>query len=89
MFRLHRSQPWPPTLDLTTVRETLSYVHEDVSRVPGLEKVAAALQVTLDEIAHAERSHSGPVIGTVMAARFFPRMAARAKLPRPPADGRR
>lgn len=72
MFRITRSQPWPPTIDLATVRETLVYMHDDMKRVPGLEAVAAALATTLDEIAAAEKQTGRPAHLSPMAARFMP-----------------
>lgn len=72
MFRIPRSNPWPPVLDLATVRETLHYIHDDMTRVPGLERVANALETALVEIEAAERNAKPPVIGP-LAARFLPR----------------
>lgn len=72
MFRIPRSNPWPPVLDLATVRETLHYMHDDMTRVPGLERVASALKAALTEIEAAERNAKPPVIGP-FAARFLPR----------------
>ncbi len=37
MFRISRTRPWPPTIDLSTVRETLMYMRDDARAVPGLE----------------------------------------------------
>lgn len=72
MFRIPRRNPWPPTLDLATVRETLAYMHDDMNRVPGLERVASALETVLEEIETAERNAKPPVINP-NAARFLPR----------------
>ena len=71
MFRISRSQPWPPTIDLATVRETLVYMHDDMKRVPGLEGVAAAMASTLREIDAAERTRE-PAPLSPTAARFMP-----------------
>ncbi|MEQ1710306.1 MAG: hypothetical protein ABL908_02775 [Hyphomicrobium sp.] len=74
MFRIPRSQPWPPAIDLSTVRETLLYMHDDMKRVPGLEGVASALAATLDEITTAEKQaqKARPAHLSPMAARFMP-----------------
>lgn len=74
MFRIPRSQPWPPAIDLATVRETLLYMHDDMKRVPGLEAVAAALEATLSEIETAERTANRTRRAELspMAARFMP-----------------
>jgi hypothetical protein len=44
-----------------------------MQRVPGLEKATAALSNALDEIRAAEAGFPKPVIGSTLAARFFPR----------------
>lgn len=74
MFRIPRSQPWPPAIDLGTVRETLLYMHDDMKRVPGLEAVAAALKSTLAEIETAERqaNQSRRADLSPIAAKFMP-----------------
>ena len=43
-------------LDLSTVRELLAYMHDDLRRTPGLERAAAALDTALAEIERAERN---------------------------------
>jgi hypothetical protein len=73
MFRIPRSHPYPPTIDLGTVRETLAYIHDDASRVPGLEKLTAALETAMAEATAAEHAVKGPVFGAMTHARFFPR----------------
>lgn len=71
MFRIARHHPWPPTIDLTTVRETLCYMRDDARAVPGLEGVAAALAAALDEVEEAERRLK-PAKLSPFAARFLP-----------------
>jgi hypothetical protein len=71
MFRIPRSHPWPPAIDLSTVRETLLYMHDDMKRVPGLENVAGALANTLAEIEAAEQRQP-PLTKATVAARFMP-----------------
>lgn len=72
MFRISRKSPWPPSIDLSTVRETLRYIEDDARRVPGLERVAAAITATIKEIEDAERKVK-PVALKPMTARFLPR----------------
>lgn len=72
MFRIPRRNPWPPVVDLGTVRETLSYMKDDMQRVPGLERVASAIEATLKEIDRA-RPPSPVQPLTPIAARFMPR----------------
>jgi hypothetical protein len=43
-------------LDLSTVREMLAYMHDDLRRTPGLERAAAALDTAIAEVERAERS---------------------------------
>ncbi|MBL8566151.1 MAG: hypothetical protein JNM89_10590 [Hyphomicrobiaceae bacterium] len=72
MFRIPRAKPYPPQIDLSTVRETLAYMHDDMCRVPGLEKLRDALGVAIEEAAAAER-HAPPLVEGAFAARFLPR----------------
>lgn len=65
MFKIPRPHSWPPALDLTTVRDTLDYMREDVARIPGLERIAAALEDALVEIEVVEREQQ-------QKARFIP-----------------
>lgn len=70
MFRIPRSRPWPPQIDLSTVRETLAYMQDDMERVPELKNVAAALRATVAEI---DRVKPKPMVGnSPFAARFLP-----------------
>ena len=71
VFRIPRSNPWPPAIDLTTVRETLIYMKDDMRRVPALEGVAAALETALKEIDKAERTQKKVPLSPI-AARFLP-----------------
>ncbi len=71
MFRIPRHNPWPPVVDLSTVRDTLSYMKDDMERVPGLERVAAALKEALAEIDRAKPPTAVPL--SPIAARFLPR----------------
>jgi len=73
MFRIPRTRPWPPTLDLSTVRETLTYMRDDMRRVPGLEQVAEAIDAAMIEIEVAERSRRPTINGDRrLTARFLP-----------------
>lgn len=72
MFRTHRSRPWPADVDLSSARETLAYLEDDMSRVPGLEKVVQAIRLAMSEIETAERSAPYPVAHTPQASRFIP-----------------
>ncbi len=71
MFRISRHRPWPPSIDLSTVRETLAYMREDARSVPGLENVADALASAIREVEVAE-SKLQPVSLEPIAARFLP-----------------
>jgi hypothetical protein len=73
VFRISRSRPWSPVLDLSTVRETLLYVQDDMRRVPGLEKVAGALEAVVKEIDVAERAQPRPIPTRITETRFLPR----------------
>ena len=55
MFKISRSGSYPPTLDLSTMRETLNYMHGEMARVPSLRPAAAALETAIREIEAAER----------------------------------
>jgi hypothetical protein len=70
------SKARPCALDLSTVRETLAYVHDDMRRAPGLERAAAALAAALAEIELAERGATAPA-RRQGPARFLSRRALR------------
>ncbi|MGD9785603.1 MAG: hypothetical protein AB7E80_07865 [Hyphomicrobiaceae bacterium] len=72
MFRIPRSRPWPPEIDLHTMRDTLAYMHDDASRVPGLEKLKDALATAIREAEAADRKPQQLVPGA-LGARFLPR----------------
>ena len=74
MFKISRNRAWPPSIDLTTVRQTVQYMQGDTARVPGLEKIAAALDAAINEI---DAVHARPSVASlndpVLRARFLPR----------------
>lgn len=72
MFRFQREPAWPPALDLSTVRETISYMEGDLRRVKGLEAAAAALKKAILEIEAAERTMK-PASYTVLGMKFLPK----------------
>jgi hypothetical protein len=71
VFKIPRNRPWPPTLDLATVRETLMYMRGDLRRVPGLEKAAGAIDTAISEIEEAE-AKSKPISYETKFSRFLP-----------------
>jgi hypothetical protein len=74
MFKISRDNPWPPAIDLSTVRQTVAYMQGDLARVPGLEKVAAALEVAIKEIDAVQPRR--PVVNLrehLARSRFVPR----------------
>lgn len=73
VFKISRQQPFPPTLDLSTIRETLSYMHGDMKRVAALEKAAKALEAAIREIDDARAKTAAPIIGRITGARFLGR----------------
>ncbi len=78
MFRISRSNPWPPHIDLSTLRETLIYMHDGMARAPGLEKLRDALALALKEAEAAEAvaRAKAPKISKphFTSARFLPRL---------------
>lgn len=72
VFHIPRSRPWPPQIDLATLRETLAYMHDDMCRVPGLEKLRDALGSAIKEAEAAERRQP-PLVEGPLAAKFLPR----------------
>ena len=72
MFRIQREPAWPPALDLSTVRETISYMEGDLRRVKGLEAAAAALKTAIKEIEAAERVMK-PAPYSILRSRFLPK----------------
>jgi hypothetical protein len=72
---VQRSKARPCALDLSTVRETLAYMHDDLRRAPGLERAAAALAAALAEVELAELGATA--LGRRRhPARFLPRACA-------------
>ena len=73
MFRINRRRPWPTDIDLSTARETLAYLEDDMRRVPGLEKVAQAIAVAMAEIEAAEKAAPYAMNYSPMVSHFVPR----------------
>jgi len=71
VFRISRHRPWPPSIDLSTVRETLIYMRDDARSVPGLENVASALETAIAEIDTAQQKLA-PASLPPIASRFLP-----------------
>ncbi len=71
MFRISRHRPWPPVIDLATVRETLVYMRDDARAVPGLEQVAQSLDDAISKVDAAEAKLQ-PVSLSPIASRFLP-----------------
>lgn len=71
MFRISRERPWPPSIDLATVRETLMYMRDDARGVPGLEKVAQSLDAAIQDVDAAEAKLT-PVSYSPIQSRFLP-----------------
>ncbi len=59
-----------PLVDFETIRETLTYIRDDIQRVPGMEKAADRLTAALAEIAAAERRRLAPISHSVIDARL-------------------
>lgn len=74
MRAVQTSKARPCVLDLSTVRETLAYMHDDVRRTPGLERAAAALAAALAEVELAELGATA-LARRQRPARFLPRRA--------------
>lgn len=77
MPEISRIGPAAQTIDLATVRETLSYMHDDMRNVPGLERIAGALETALKEINTAQCRLGSPrrdnSLPRQLTARFLPR----------------
>jgi hypothetical protein len=71
VFRISRNRPWPPAIDLSTVRETLIYMRDDARAVPGLEHVAASLDAAISEVDAAEATFK-PISLSPIESRFLP-----------------
>jgi hypothetical protein len=66
-------KPAVPLVDFDTIRETLTYIRDDIQRVPGLEKAADRLTAALAEIAAAESRRLAPVSHSLIDARVVVR----------------
>lgn len=73
MFKISRDQIWPPHIDLSTARETLRYIHDDMKHVPELKAVAAALEETMREMDKAEAASPRRIGRNVLTASRFMR----------------
>jgi hypothetical protein len=71
VFRISRERPWPPAIDLATVRETLIYMRDDARAVPGLENVAQSLDAAIRDVDAAEAKLT-PVSYSPIMSRFLP-----------------
>lgn len=61
-----------PSIDLETVRETLSYMHDDMERAPELARVRNALAMALLEIDRVGAARRTITAGDITRARFLP-----------------
>lgn len=72
MYKISRDQQWPPHIDLTTARETMAYLRDDMQRVPELQGVADALEAAIREMDKAEATNPRRIGRNVItAARFM------------------
>jgi hypothetical protein len=71
VYRIARSKPWPPSIDLSTVRETLVYMKDDMARDPELLRIRTALEIAIGEIDRAEQTPRAAVLSPLVA-RFLP-----------------
>ena len=71
MFRISRHRPWPPAIDLSTVRETLTYMRDDARSIPGLEALAQSLDAAIAEV-DATEARLQPHTASPIASRFLP-----------------
>jgi hypothetical protein len=71
VYKISRREQWPPHIDLTTARETLAYMHDDMKRVPQLAKVAAALEAAMQEMDRAETANPRRIARNVITASRF------------------
>ncbi|MCU0954453.1 MAG: hypothetical protein MUC37_07530 [Hyphomicrobium sp.] len=71
MFRISRHRPWPPAIDLSTVRETLTYMRDDARSIPGLEALAQSLDAAIAEV-DATEDRLQPHTASPIASRFLP-----------------
>lgn len=69
MFRSPNLKSRAPAIDLATVRDTISYMQDDIAHTPGLERVASALRAAMAEIDRLEPERDAPA--APVAARFM------------------
>jgi hypothetical protein len=73
VFKIDRSRPWPPDIDLATVRGTLRYIEDEMRRVPQFSRIAAALGDAIRETDKAEAKNPTQLDdGVVTHSRFVP-----------------
>ena len=57
VYKINRENPWPPELDLATIRSTLRALEGDMRRIPQFIEVAEALTQTLAALDKVEAKH--------------------------------
>jgi hypothetical protein len=62
-----------PLIDLGTVRDTLTYIRDDLQRVPALERAAELIDAALAEVQSAERRRLAPIQRSILDTRLLPR----------------
>ena len=62
-----------PLVDMRSARETLTYIRDDLQRVPGLERAAELLTSALAEVEAADRRRLEPIPRSVLEARLLAR----------------
>jgi len=73
VFKIDRSRPWPPDINLATVRGTLRHIEDDMRRVPQFASIAAALEAAISEIDKAEAKDPPQIeTGVVTHSRLVP-----------------
>ena len=56
VFKVSRPKVWPPLMDLSSVRRTLTPIKDNLAQVPALAKAANAMATVIAELEAAERA---------------------------------
>jgi hypothetical protein len=72
VFRTPPKNPRVPLLDLETVRDTLTYIHDDLKRTPGFEAASQRLDEAIAAIKTAEKNRQ-VIPSNILTAQFLRR----------------
>lgn len=71
MFRINRQDPWPPEIDLASIRSTLTKLERSLDRVPEFSEIAKSLDEAIAAIDKVEARHPKRLSESVLTTSRF------------------